>query len=170
MIYADNAATTQIDQEALDFMLHYLENDYGNSSSPHFFGRRAKEALVKARETIAKIINCEPNEILFSSGGSESITQAILTAAYWGENHDKKHIISSSIEHPAVLNTLENLKEKGFKIDLVNPNSDGVIDYNKVESLINSNTALVSIMYANNEIGTIQPIKRIGCICRKKGE
>ncbi len=169
MIYADNAATTQIDQEVLDSMLDYLKGNYGNSSSPHLYGRKAKEALVKARETIAKIINCAPNEIFFTSGGSESITQAILSAAAWGESHNKKHIISSSIEHPAVLNTLLSLKEKGFKIDLVKPDSNGVIDYKIIESLINNDTALVSIMYANNEIGTIQPIQKIGCICRNKG-
>ncbi|MDC7250399.1 MAG: cysteine desulfurase family protein [Sphaerochaetaceae bacterium] len=169
MIYADNAATTQIDQEVLDSMLNYLKGDYGNSSSPHLFGRKAKEALLKARETIAKIINCAPNEIFFTSGGSESITQAILSAASWGENHNKKHIISSSIEHPAVLNTLLSLEENGFKIDLVKPNNRGIVDYKKIKSLINNDTALVSIMYANNEIGTIQPIQEIGYICRKKG-
>lgn len=168
MIYADNAATTKIDKTALDSMLVYLSDNWGNSSSPHFFGRKAKEALVKARETIASIINCLPTEITFTSGGSESITQAILSAASWGKAHNKHHIISSTIEHPSVRNVLESLSEVGFRIDFVDVNSEGLIDPHNIKTLINDETFFVSIMYANNEIGTLQPIDEIGCICREK--
>lgn len=167
MIYADNAATTKLSKEALDIMLYYLDGNYGNSSSPHQFGRKAKESLVKARETIAKIINCLPSEVIFTSGGSESITQAILSAAELGKALNKKHIISTNFEHPAVLNTLKSLEEEGFKIDLVKVDNNGVIDPLNIEKLISKDTILISVMYANNEIGTIQPISKIGCICRK---
>lgn len=169
MIYADNAATTKLSKEAIDTLKNYLDGNYGNSSSVHLLGRQAKETLIRARETIAKKLNCLPSELTFTSGGSESITQAILSAAAWGKSIKKTHIITSCFEHPAVLNSFNQLEKEGFTVDYVKINNNGVIEANQIETLINDNTFFVSIMYANNEIGTIQPIEQIGCICRNKG-
>ncbi len=169
MIYADNAATTKLSKEAIDILKNYLDGNYGNSSSVHLLGRQAKETLIRARETIAKNLNCLPSELTFTSGGSESITQAILSAAAWGKSINKTHIITSCFEHPAVLNSFKQLVKEGFTVDYVKINNNGVIEANQIEKLINDNTFFVSIMYANNEIGTIQPIENIGCVCRKRG-
>ncbi len=169
MIYADNAATTKMSNEALNVLNDYLMDNYGNPSSSHLLGRRAKDALVKAREIVAKEINCFPSEILFTSGGSESITQAILSAAAWGKQNDKMHIISSKIEHKAALNVLRSLENEGFKVDYILPDNKGVIRVEDIKESINDKTALVNIMYVNNEIGSIQPIDEIGCICCEYG-
>ncbi len=169
MIYADNAATTRMSNEALKVLNDYLIDNYGNPSSSHLLGRRAKDALVKAREIVAKEINCFPSEILFTSGGSESITQAILSAAAWGKQNDKMHIISSKIEHKAALNVLKSLENEGFKVDYILPDNKGVIRVEDIKESINDKTALVNIMYVNNEIGSIQPIDEIGCICCEYG-
>ncbi|MGD1817022.1 MAG: cysteine desulfurase family protein [Pleomorphochaeta sp.] len=169
MIYADNAATTKMSNEALKVLNDYLLDNYGNPSSSHLLGRRAKDALVKAREIVAKEINCFPSEILFTSGGSESITQAILSAAAWGKQNDKMHIISSKIEHKAALNVLRSLENEGFKVDYILPDNKGVIRVEDIKESINDKTALVNIMYVNNEIGSIQPIDEIGCICCEYG-
>ena len=169
MIYADNAATTRMSNEALKVLKDYLMDNYGNPSSSHLLGRRAKDALVKAREIVAKEINCFPSEILFTSGGSESITQAILSAAAWGKQNDKMHIISSKIEHKAALNVLRSLENEGFKVDYILPDNKGVIRVEDIKESINDKTALVNIMYVNNEIGSIQPIDEIGCICCEYG-
>eukprot|EP01156_Anaeramoeba_ignava_P018465 Anaeramoba_ignava/a91855_40.p1 GENE.a91855_40~~a91855_40.p1 ORF type:complete len:384 (-),score=31.55 a91855_40:1070-2221(-) len=168
-IYADNAATTIISNEAYKAMTDCLYNDYGNPSSSHFLGRRAKDAILKARESIAREINCSPSEILFTSSGSESITQAIHSGANWGKQNNRMHIISSQIEHKAVLDTLKLLEKQGFKIDYIKPNNKGVILLDDIKRLISEKTAFISLMYVNNEIGTIQPIDEIGCISRKYG-
>ena len=166
-IYADCAATTPMSKKAIEAMLPYLDTAYGNPSSMHSLGQKSKRALVNARENISKILNCQPREIIFTSGGSEADNQAILSAAAIGKSQGKMHIISSSIEHPAVLKTLEKLKEQGFDITLLDVDKSGIVNIKKLEAAIRNDTILVSIMYVNNELGTIQPIREIGSICKK---
>lgn len=169
MIYADNAATTKLSEKALNSMLPLLNEIYGNPSSLHTVGQTAKEYLENSRQEIANIIGALPREIYFTSGGSEADNQAIRTAAYLGAKKGKRHIISSKFEHHAVLHTLNALKEEGFKITLVDVNSNGVIKPDDIANAIDEETCLVTIMTANNEIGTIQPISKIGKICRQRG-
>ncbi len=168
-VYVDNAATTKLSDIALNSMMPLLKDIYGNPSSLHTVGQTAKEYLEQARETVAACIGALPKEIYFTSGGSEADNQAIRTAAFIGAKKGKKHIISSKFEHHAVLHTLNALEKEGFTVTLVDVNSDGVIKAEDVENAITDETCLVTIMTANNEIGTIQPIAEIGDICRKKG-
>ena len=169
MIYADNAATTKMSRTAIEAMLPYMDDIYGNPSSLYSFGQKAKEALENARERIASCLGCEPREITFTSGGSEADNQAIFSAAKSGEKKGKKHIISTAFEHHAVLHTLEKLKKQGFEITLLDVHSNGIVTPEQVADAIREDTCLVTIMFANNEIGTIQPIAEIGKICREKG-
>lgn len=169
MIYADNAATTKLSEKALNSMLPLLNEIYGNPSSLHTVGQTAKEYLENSRQEIANIIGALPREIYFTSGGSEADNQAIRTAAYLGAKKGKRHIVSSKFEHHAVLHTLNALKEEGFKITLVDVNSNGIIKPDDIANAIDEETCLVTIMTANNEIGTIQPITEIGKICRDRG-
>ena len=169
MIYADNAATTKMSKTAINAMLPYLEDLYGNPSSLYEFGQKAKEALEDARSRIAACLNADAREITFTSGGSEADNQAILTAAALGARKGKKHIISTAFEHHAVLHTLERLKKQGFEITLLDVHSNGVVTPQQVAEAIREDTCLVTVMYANNEIGTIQPIEEIGAVCREKG-
>ena len=168
MIYADNAATTRMSDAAIETMVSLMKDTYGNPSSLYGFGQRAKEVLEQAREDVAGVIGAEYREIIFTSGGSESDNQAILTAAAIGKKNGKMHIISSAIEHHAVLHTLEKLKKEGFDITLLAVPENGIIRPEDVEAAIRDDTCLVTIMYANNEIGTIQPIREIGAICRNR--
>lgn len=168
-IYADNAATTKMSRTAINAMLPYFDEVYGNPSSLHSVGQRANEALSNARERIAKILGCEAREITFTSGGSEADNQAIISAARLGEKKGKKHIISTSFEHHAVLHTLDKLRKEGFDITLLDVHENGMITPEQVDSAIREDTCLVTVMYANNEIGSVQPIKEIGEVCRKHG-
>lgn len=168
-IYLDNAATTKTSQTAINAMLPYMHTVYGNPSSLHSAGQAAAEAMTDARERIAKCLGCTAKEITFTSGGSEADNQAILSAAKIGARKGKKHIISTAFEHHAVLHTLEKLKNEGFEITLLDVHENGLILPEQVEQAICEETCLVTVMYANNEIGTIQPIKEIGEICRAKG-
>ncbi len=168
MIYADNAATTKMSRTAIEAMLPYMDKIYGNPSSLYSFGQEAKEALENARERIATVLGCEPREITFTSGGSEADNQAIFSAARQGEKKGKKHIISTAFEHHAVLHTLEKLKKQGFEITLLDVHENGIVTPEQVADAIREDTCLVTIMFANNEIGTIQPIAEIGKICREK--
>ena len=168
-IYADNAATTKMSRTAIDTMVRYMEETYGNPSSLYIIGQEAKEALEEARETVAKVINAEPREIIFTSGGSEADNQAIVSAAAIGAKKGKKHIISSAFEHHAVLHTLARLEKEGFEVTLLDVHEDGLVRPEEVEKAIKEDTCLVTIMTANNEIGTIQPIREIGTICRAHG-
>lgn len=169
MIYADNAATTKMSETAIRAMLPYLNEIYGNPSSLYSFGQKAKEALESARESVAKCLGCDAKEITFTSGGSEADNQAILSAARLGKRKGKKHIISTAFEHHAVLHTLESLKKQGFEITLLDVHSNGIVTPEQVESAIREDTCLVTVMYANNEIGTVQPVSEIGAVCRQKG-
>ena len=168
-IYADNAATTKMSRKAIDTMVEYMEETYGNPSSLYAIGQKAKEALETAREDVAGVINASPREIIFTSGGSEADNQAIVSAARAGEKKGKKHIISSAFEHHAVLHTLARLEEEGFRITLLDVHEDGLVRPEELEAAIREDTCLVTIMFANNEIGTVQPIAEIGSICRKHG-
>lgn len=168
-IYADNAATTKMSAVALKAMEPYLTEVYGNPSSLHSMGQRAKEALDQARQTIADCLGCEPKELYFTSGGSEADNQAILSAARIGARKGKKHIISTAFEHHAVLHTLDRLRNEGFEIELLEVHENGLVQPEQVAAAIRPDTCLVTVMYANNEIGTIQPIAQIGRICREKG-
>jgi len=168
MIYADNAATTRMSDAAYEKMTSLMKDTYGNASSLYSFGQRSKEILEDAREEIANIINADRKEILFTSGGSEADNQAIRSAAVIGKRKGKMHIVSSAFEHHAVLHTLRALKKEGFEVTLVDVHEDGLIRPSEVEEAIRDDTCLVTIMYANNEIGTIQPIEEIGAICKKK--
>lgn len=168
-IYLDNAATTKMSKTAIDAMLPFMDKVYGNPSSLHSVGQSAAEALYDARERIAKCLGCTAREITFTSGGSEADNQAILTAAKIGSKKGKKHIISTAIEHHAVLHTLNKLKEYGFEITLLDVDRNGLVHPEQVKNAMREDTCLVSVMYANNEIGTIEPIKEIGKICREKG-
>lgn len=169
MIYADNAATTKMSEAAVQTMISVARDCYGNPSSLYSLGQRARETLEESRKIIAGVIGAEPNEILFTSGGSEADNQAILSAAATGRKNGKMHIVSSAFEHHAVLHTLEKLKKEGFTITLLDVHENGIVHPDEVEAAIRDDTCLVSIMYANNEIGTIQPIREIGAICRKHG-
>lgn len=169
MIYADNAATTRMSETSLKTMTTLLNEAWGNPSSLYTHGQKAKEILEKARADLAAVIGASPGEIIFTSGGSEADNQAIRSAAAIGKKNGKMHIVSSAFEHHAVLHTLEALKKEGFEVTLLNVHEDGLIVPAEVEAAIRSDTCLVTIMYANNEIGTIQPIREIGEICRRKG-
>lgn len=168
-VYADNAATTQLSENALKAMMPLLTDIYGNPSSLHSVGQIAKEHLEAARETVAECIGADPKEIYFTSGGSEADNQAIRSAAYIGTRKGKKHIISSKFEHHAVLHTLDALKKEGFTVTLLDVYSNGIVKPEDVANAITDETCLVTIMTANNEIGTIQPIAEIGKICKEKG-
>lgn len=168
-VYADNAATTQMSRTAIEAMLPYMETMYGNPSSLHSIGQEAAEALAKARETVAECLGCEAREIVFTSGGSEADNQAILSAAALGEKRGKRHIISTAFEHHAVLHTLDKLERQGFRITLLDVHENGIVTPEQVAEAIGDDTCLVTVMYANNEIGTIQPISEIGRVCREKG-
>lgn len=168
MIYADNAATTKMSQAAIDKMVSLMNDTYGNPSSLYRFGQKAKEELELARETVASVIGAEPREILFTSGGSEADNQAIRSVALLGKARGKNHIISTKFEHHAVLHTLDKLAKEGFEITLLDVHEDGLVRPEEVEAAITDKTALVTVMYANNEIGTIQPIAEIGKICRER--
>ena len=169
MIYADNAATTKMSKLAIEAMLPYMEEYYGNPSSLYAFAQKAKEALEEARARVAACLGCEPREITFTSGGSEADNQAIFSAARIGERKGKKHIISTTFEHHAVLHTLEKLKKQGFEIELLDVHSNGLVTPEQVAAAIRPDTCLVTIMYANNEVGTVQPIAEIGAVCKEKG-
>ncbi len=168
MIYADNAATTAMSEAAIARMTEVMRQTYGNPSSLYSIGQEAREVLEQARADIASVIGANTNEIIFTSGGSEADNQAITSAARFGAKKGKKHIISSAFEHHAVLHTLNKLKEEGFEITLLDVHEDGLIRPEEVEAAIREDTCLVTIMYANNEIGTIQPIRKIGEICKAK--
>ena len=168
-IYLDNAATTRVSDAALDAMLPYFRQQYGNPSSLYAFGQEAKEALERARATVAGVLNCEPREIIFTSGGSEADNQAIRSAAAIGARAGKRHIISTAFEHHAVLHTLSKLEKEGFEVTLLDVHSDGLVRVEELAAAIRPDTCLVTVMYANNEIGTIQPIAEIGRVCRERG-
>ena len=168
-VYADNAATTQMSRAAIDAMLPYMETIYGNPSSLHSVGQQAAEALQNARERIAACLNASPREIYFTSGGSEADNQAILSAAHLGARKGKKHIISTAFEHHAVLHTLKKLEKEGFEIELLPVGAIGTITAQQVKSALRADTCLVTVMYANNEIGSILPIAEIGEVCREAG-
>ena len=167
-VYADNAATTQVSPTAVAAMMPFLTEEYGNPSSFYSLGQRAAEALVKARETVAECLGAEPGEIYFTSGGSEADNQAIRSAAFVGAKKGKRHIISTKFEHHAVLHTLAQLEKEGFNVTLLDVHPNGVITVEDVANAIREGTCLVTIMFANNEIGTMQPIKEIGALCREK--
>ncbi len=168
-VYADNAATTKMSRTAIEAMLPYMDEIYGNPSSLHSVGQRAAEALQGARETVAQCLNCTPREIYFTSGGSEADNQAILSAARIGERKGKKHIISTAFEHHAVLHTLKKLEKEGFEIELLPVGPIGTVTAQQVADAIREDTCLVTVMYANNEIGSILPIAEIGAVCRERG-
>ncbi len=168
MVYADNAATTKISRTAINAMSTCMEENWGNPSSLYAFGQKAAEALQSARERIASCIGAEPGEIYFTSGGSEADNHAILSAAKNGAHKGKKHIISSAFEHHAVLHTLEKLEKEGFEVELLDVHENGMLSPEQVANAIREDTCLVTIMYANNEIGTILPIAQIGAICREQ--
>ena len=168
MIYADNAATTKMSAAAIETMTSLLNETWGNPSSLYGFGQKAKEVLESAREKVAAVIGAQPRDIIFTSGGSEADNQAILSAAALGRQKGKMHIVSSAFEHHAVLHTLKKLEKEGFEVTLLDVHEDGLIRVPEVEEAIRDDTCLVTIMYANNEIGTIQPIREIGAVCRKK--
>ena len=168
-VYADNAATTAVSNTALQAMLPYFTEIYGNPSSPYAVGQEAHSALEDARERIARMLGCSAREITFTSGGSEADTQAIVSAARFGARKGKKHIISTAFEHHAVLHTLKKLEKEGFEVTLLDVHASGLVSAEQVAQAIREDTCLVTIMYANNEIGTIQPIEQIGAVCRERG-
>ncbi len=168
-IYADNAATTKMSRTAIDAMLPYMETYYGNPSSLHSVGQKAAEALQSARERIAACLGCQPREITFTSGGSEADNQALLSAAKLGARKGKKHIISTAFEHHAILHSLKRLEKEGFEVELLPVGETGPITAQQVRDAIRDDTCLVTIMYANNEIGSILPIAEIGAVCKEKG-
>lgn len=168
-IYADNAATTKISQTAMKAMISAMENSYGNPSSIHQIGMAANDALQTAREQIARCLGCMSKEIFFTSGGTESDNQAIMSAAMLGAKQNKRHIISTAFEHHAVLHTLRRLKEQGFEIQLLDVGAEGNITAAQVEEAIRPDTCLVTVMFANNEIGSVLPIAEIGEVCRAHG-
>ncbi len=168
-IYVDNAATTAMSDSAVKAMIPYLKEVYGNPSSLHSAGQAAKEALDAAREKIARCLNCEPREIYFTSGGSEADNQAIRSAAVNGARKGKKHIVSTAFEHHAVLHVLKKLEKEGFEVTYLDVHPDGLITAEEVEAAIRPDTALVTVMYANNEVGTIQPVREIGEVCKRHG-
>ena len=168
-IYVDNAATTKTSRTAIDAMLPYFDKIYGNPSSLHSVGQAAADALRKAREEAAEVLGCEPSEITFTSGGSEADNQALVSAAAIGAKKGKKHIISTAFEHHAVLHTLKKLEKEGFEVTLLDVHENGMVSARQVADAIREDTCLVTVMYANNEIGSIQPIAEIGAVCREKG-
>ena len=168
-IYADNAATTKMSRTAIDAMLPYMETYYGNPSSLHSVGQEAAEALQNARERIAACLGCQPREITFTSGGSEADNQALLSAAKIGARKGKKHIISTAFEHHAILHTLKKLEKEGFEVELLPVGPTGTVTAEQVKNAIRDDTCLVTIMYANNEIGSVLPIAEIGAVCKEKG-
>lgn len=168
-IYADNAATTKMSKTAVEAMMPYIENIFGNPSSLYTAGQRAKEAVERSRETVARLIGAEPREIIFTSGGSESDNTAILSAAAEGKRKGKLHIISDTIEHHAVLHTLKKLEGEGFEVTYLPVTREGLVRAEDVAAAIRPDTCLVTVMYANNEIGTVEPVKEIGKICRERG-
>ena len=168
-IYADNAATTRMSRSAIDAMVECMEKEYGNPSSLYTLGQSAKEALERARTRVAAAINADPKEITFTSGGSEADNQAIRSAALAGKKAGKTHIISTAFEHHAVLHTLKKLETEGFEVTLLPVHEDGLVRPEELEAAIRPDTCLVTVMYANNEIGTVQPIAEIGAVCRAKG-
>ena len=168
-VYADNAATTRMSRTALDAMLPAMEENYGNPSSLHSVGQRAAELLMKSRETVARCLNCQPREIIFTSGGSEADNQALLSAAAIGRRKGKMHIISTAFEHHAILHTLKKLEKEGFQVELLPVHENGMVSARQVADAIREDTCLVTVMFANNEIGSILPIEEIGAVCREKG-
>ena len=167
-IYVDNAATTKTSRTAIEAMLPYMDKIYGNPSSLHSVGQAAADALRKAREEAAEVLGCEPNEITFTSGGSEADNQALVSAAAIGARKGKKHIISTAFEHHAILHTLKKLEKEGFEVTLLDVHENGMVSAQQVADAIREDTCLVSVMYANNEIGSIQPIAEIGAVCKEK--
>ncbi len=167
-IYADNAATTSLSETALKAMEPFFSEIYGNPSSLHSVGQRAAEALLQSRETVARLLNAEPKEIVFTSGGSEADNQALRAGAAIGAKKGKRHIISTAFEHHAVLHTLEALEKEGFEVTLLDVHENGIVTPEEVRAAIREDTCLVSVMFANNEIGTLQPVKEIGAVCREK--
>lgn len=168
-IYADNAATTKMSDVAVRAMLPYLQEIYANASSVHLLGQRSAAALFSARQQVAQVLNCAPKEVFFTSGGSEADNQALISAAALGKKQGKCHIISTAMEHHAILHTLEALEAQGFTVTLLRPQSDGIVTATQVAEAITDTTCLISVMYANNETGAIQPIREIGALCRKRG-
>lgn len=168
-IYADNAATTKMSDVAVKAMLPYLQEIYANASSVHLLGQRSAAALFSARQQVAQVLNCAPKEVFFTSGGSEADNQALISAAALGKKQGKCHIVSTAMEHHAILHTLEALQAEGFTVTLLHPQADGIVTATQVAEAITDNTCLVSVMYANNETGSIQPIREIGALCRKHG-
>lgn len=168
-IYADNAATTKMSDVAVKAMLPYLQEIYANASSVHLLGQRSAAALFSARQQVAQVLNCAPKEVFFTSGGSEADNQALISAAALGKKQGKCHIVSTAMEHHAILHTLEALENQGFTVTLLRPQADGIVTATQVAEAITDITCLVSVMYANNETGAIQPIREIGALCRKRG-
>lgn len=168
-IYADNAATTKMSDVAVKAMLPYLQEIYANASSVHLLGQRSAAALFSARQQAAQVLNCAPKEVFFTSGGSEADNQALISAAALGKKQGKCHIVSTAMEHHAILHTLEALEAQGFTVTLLRPQADGIVTATQVAEAITDTTCLVSVMYANNETGAIQPIREIGALCRKHG-
>lgn len=168
-IYADNAATTKMSDVAVKAMLPYLQEIYANPSSVHLLGQRSAAALFGARQQAAQVLNCAPKEVFFTSGGSEADNQALISAAALGQKQGKCHIVSTAMEHHAILHTLEALQSEGFTVTLLRPQADGIVTATQVAEAITDTTCLVSVMYANNETGAIQPIREIGALCRKRG-
>lgn len=168
-IYADNAATTKISDVAVKAMLPYLQEIYANPSSVHLLGQRSAAALFGARQQAAQVLNCAPKEVFFTSGGSEADNQALISAAALGQKQGKCHIVSTAMEHHAILHTLEALQAEGFTVTLLRPQADGIVTATQLAEAITDTTCLVSVMYANNETGAIQPIRKIGALCRKRG-
>lgn len=167
MIYADNAATTKMSRKSIDAMMPYMETVFGNPSSLHTAGQEAAEALYSARAVMSKYLGCEPSEIIFTSGGSEADNQAIISAARIGEAKGQKHIVSTAFEHHAVLHTLNRLEKEGFEITLLDVHENGMVSAAEVDAAVRPDTCLVTIMYANNEIGSVMPIAEIGEVCRR---
>lgn len=168
-IYADNAATTKMSDVAVKAMLPYLQEIYANASSLHLLGQRSAAALFSARQQVAQVLNCAHKEVFFTSGGSEADNQALISAAALGQKQGKCHIVSTAMEHHAILHTLEALQAEGFTVTLLRPQADGIVTATQVAEAITDTTCLVSVMYANNETGAIQPIREIGALCRKRG-
>lgn len=168
-IYADNAATTKMSDVAVKAMLPYLQEIYANASSVHLLGQRSAAALFSARQQVAQVLNCAPKEVFFTSGGSEADNQALISAAALGKKQGKCHIVSTAMEHHAILHTLEALQAECFTVTLLRPQADGIVTATQVAEAITDTTCLVSVMYANNETGAIQPIREIGALCRKRG-
>ena len=168
-IYADNAATTKMSDAAVKAILPYLQEIYANASSVHLLGQQSAAALFRARQQVAQVLNCAPKELFFTSGGSEADNQALISAAAIGKKQGKCHIVSTAMEHHAILHTLEALEAQGFTVTLLRPQADGIVTAAQVAEAITNTTCLVSVMYANNETGAIQPIREIGALCRKRG-